>query len=95
MAKLYTALLLALIYIILSLPVTFQFTDSILRPARVRTTFDNCPGLATVSGSIAHGILFAVIAYVILIYKDKNKIVKIEKFIHPNTLFNNNTNDNI
>jgi hypothetical protein len=47
-------------FIVLSLPMTYTLTDNYLKPS-MRTTYDDCPGLPTPSGSILHGILTGLI----------------------------------
>jgi hypothetical protein len=79
--KFYISLLLAIIYIILSLPISFSWSDKLLKSTKIRTTYDNCPGLPTVWGNIVHGIIFVIIAYIILTQKDLtiSPPIKIEK----------------
>ena len=80
----YLSILLAIIFILISLPGCYGITDSILSKSNIRTTFDNAPGVPTVTGSVVHGFLYAVIAYIVLFLKDKTPIqeppkIKIEK----------------
>ena len=85
--KIITSTLLAITSVLLSLPVTYSLSDRITKSFSVRTTFDNCPGLPTVVGSILHGFVFMILAYIIIIYKnvdsDSRGVIKIEKIITP------------
>jgi hypothetical protein len=53
--------ILSLAFILLSNPNTYTFTDSLTKNY-IRTTFDNCPGLPTIPGSIAHAVVFFGVA---------------------------------
>lgn len=92
--KVYISLLLSILFIVLSLPSTFSWSDKLLKRMKIRTTFDNCPGLPTVLGSIVHGLLFLIIAYIILSNKDPNvpriKIEKINETIKDKSIITNN-----
>ena len=79
--KVYTSVLIAIIFILGSLPITYTLSDKVLKYFKVRTTFDNCPGLPTIPGLLIHAILVALTVYVILLYKEKteNPPMKIEK----------------
>lgn len=68
--KFYISVLLGILYVILSLPTTFLWSDKLLKGMSIRTTYDNAPGLPTVWGNVAHGILFIFISYIILAQKD-------------------------
>jgi len=65
----YLSILLAILFVILSLPTTYIWSDRICKPF-IRTTYDNCPGLPTTWTHVIHGIGFALVAFVILYLKD-------------------------
>lgn len=94
MKKLYISILVSILYVLLSLPCAYSFTDKLLKSSYIRTTFDNCPGLPTVSGSIIHGIFFMGITYIVLIFKEKEvpriKIEKIKNAERDTIILNSN-----
>ena len=79
--KLYISILIAIVFILGSLPVSYTLSDKVFKNFKVRTTFDNCPGLPTIFGLLIHAFLISIATYVILIYKEKteNPPMKIEK----------------
>ncbi len=81
MRKIQIALLLSITYILLSLPITYTWSDTFAKKFTIRTSFDNCPGLPTLWGSITHGLFFLLFSYAILVSKnDDAPTIKIEKF---------------
>lgn len=59
-----------ILFIILSLPATFIFTNKLFHSV-VQTTFDDCPGLPTLNGSTLHALLYAIIMFIILTMQRK------------------------
>lgn len=65
------SLLLAIAFVILAHPQSYIFTDQLTkRSMRVRTTYDNAPGVPTIYGLLVHAVLFWIIAYGILRAKE-------------------------
>lgn len=84
MNKLYLALLLAILYVLLSLPLVYETTNKFMGHSMM-ITYPNCPGLPTLTGTLAHGTVFLVLAYILLRMKDEWVVaavarpIKIEK----------------
>lgn len=62
-------MLLALLYIMLSLPKSFVLSHTIFKRFNIPTTFDNNPGVPTTFGLLVHAIIFSIIVYGILVAK--------------------------
>jgi hypothetical protein len=75
MKTIFTSILIAIFFIMLSAPQTYAFTDKLLKPMHLRTTFDNCFGLPTMAGIVVHGVVMFILAFILL----KTKTVDIER----------------
>jgi hypothetical protein len=81
----YLTILLSVLFILCSIPSSYNLSDTILTRSNIRTTFDNAPGIPTITGTIIHAITFAILTSIVLMLKDKhlykqnNNIIKIEK----------------
>jgi len=84
-----TSLLLSVVMIILSLPISYTLSDTMMQRFKLRTTFDNCPGLPTPQGSLIHAGLFALIAYLILTYKHKPSPLPTHHIVKPDLKIEN------
>ncbi len=68
--KFFLTMTLSILFILFSLSSGYILSDKILSKMHIRSTFDNCPGLPTVWGTILHASAFGVACFIILIYKD-------------------------
>lgn len=75
------SLLIALLYIIFSLPKSFVLSNSIFKSTGLKMTFDNAPGIPTFYGILLHSFVFMLIVFLILKLKIRpaEKTIKIEK----------------
>jgi hypothetical protein len=60
------AIVISLIFILLSLPYTYQYFDKISKKAGIRFSFDDCPGVPTITGIVFNAILIGLILRCIL-----------------------------
>lgn len=65
----HLSLLLAILYVLMSLPDVYIYIDRYVPRTYMRFTYDNCPGIPTVKGMVAMGVVFFGITYVILYTK--------------------------
>ncbi len=65
----HLSILLAILYVLMSLPDVYMYLDRYVPHAYMRFTYDNCPGIPTVKGMIVLGIVFFCLTYVILYTK--------------------------
>lgn len=75
------SLLLAIAFLIISHPLTYIYSNRLLARINVRTSFDNAPGLPTVTGLLVHsGVMFLVSAF--LMYRKGPQVtrIKIDKY---------------
>ena len=82
MKTIFTSILIAIFFIMLSAPQTYALTDKLLKPMHLRTTFDNCFGLPTMAGIIFHGVAMFILAFILLKTKTvdaERQPIKIEK----------------
>ena len=68
--KLYIALVLGMLFLIMSSPSMYKLSNSLLLQTPIRTTFENCPGIPTNGGLVVHSLVMASIAFLILSSKD-------------------------
>lgn len=80
----YISLLLAILYVIMSLPDVYISLDRYIPHAYMRFTYDNCPGIPTTKGMMSLGVVFFCISYIILYMKMETDI-KIENSETPST----------
>lgn len=80
----YISILLAILYVVLSLPDVYISLDRYIPHAYMRFTYDNCPGIPTMKGMMALGLVFFSISYIILYLKLETDI-KIENSETPST----------
>jgi formate-dependent nitrite reductase membrane component NrfD len=83
------AILIGILFIALSHPLTYQTSDKVLQSMNVRTTFDNMMGLPTLQGIVLHAVVFTLLVFLILHVKrvkfdkwrgmDERKSMVIEK----------------
>lgn len=62
-------MLLALLYVMFSLPKSFVLSHTIFKRFNIPITFDNNPGVPTTFGLLIHALIFLVIVYGILVTK--------------------------
>ena len=82
MKTIFTAILIALFFVMLSAPQAYSMTDKLLKPMHLRTTFDNCFGLPTMAGIVVHGVVMFILAFILLKTKTvdaERQPIKIEK----------------
>lgn len=70
--KIMLACLLALLFVLCSLPKTYTLTDTYLKPIGIRTSFDNVQGMPSILGVFLHAIVFFVLVLISLLLKDKS-----------------------
>lgn len=80
------AIILSIMFVILSLPKVYIFTDSVIPKNYIRITFDNCPGVPTTQGIIIHAFIFFIFAFIILFFKYESKIEKNTKEINKHII---------
>lgn len=66
MKIIYISLILAILFVILSLPDVYLFMDRNIPHRYIRFTYDNCPGLPTLKGKMSIGFVFFCISYLLL-----------------------------
>lgn len=68
------SLLIGILFLLLSHPLTYQMTDKLLHSIRIRTSFDNVMGLPTVSGLLIHATVFTFLVFVVIQVKQTNML---------------------
>lgn len=80
------AIILGLLFFVLSLPVSFQTTTTWLKPLRICTTFLDRQGLPTMTGSLIHTAVFTLLALILLSYKAEQPSTLPKKIEKPETI---------
>jgi hypothetical protein len=70
--KLAISVMIGLLFILLSLPKTYQYMDITFRLAKIRFTYDNCPGLPTITGIVINACILTIIAHILLRNESKD-----------------------
>lgn len=63
---LIVSVLVSLLFIILSQPKMYIFTNSLFKSSGIITTLDNCPGIPSIYGLAIHSVLFFGLTFLIL-----------------------------
>jgi hypothetical protein len=61
--------LLALVFILFSVPMMYSATDRLGQRVGIRTSYDTCPGLPSPVGLLVHGCIFCISAWILLLLK--------------------------
>ena len=68
--KMGIAITVGLVFVLLSLPKSYEYIDMLVRPTGLRFTYDNCPGLPTVFGIVLNACLIAILVRILIQDKD-------------------------